>query len=132
MQLTMKMEGVENIQHELGNIMDKDKVENTLEKSAILVKAEAQRYCPVRTNFLHNSITEHKIGDLSWEVVATASYADYVEFGTFRMQTGTPQAPYIYTSSRGKYPSYRPFLRSALWDCQQRIIDMFEAMLNEQ
>ena len=132
MNLTLRMQGVEDIQRELGLLVNPEKISNTLRSSAILVEAEAKRYCPVRTNFLHNSITSRKIDTLTWEVAATAKYADYVEFGTFRMQSGTPQDPYIYTSSRGKYPSYRPFLRSALWDCQDRIIDMFNEAINEK
>ena len=131
MQLNLKMEGVENIQHDLGLLVDRQKISKTIEQSAMLVTGEAMRYCPVQTGRLQKSITPRRIDDLTWEVEATASYADFVEFGTFRMQSGTPEAPYVYTSSIGKYPSYRPFLRSALWDCQQRIIDMFEEALKQ-
>ena len=129
MKLTLKMTGIENIQHDLGLLVNPEKIAHTLEQAAILVKAEAQRYCPVRTNFLHNSIVEYRVNDLTWEVAATADYADIVEFGTFRGYIPDPLNPMIYTSSRGKYPSYRPFLRSALWDCQYRIIDMFQEAL---
>jgi HK97 gp10 family phage protein len=134
MNITLKMVGVDDIQRDLGLLVNRGKISRTLEKAAILVKSEAQRYCPYETGKLQSSIDEHKVSDLTWEIAATAEYADYVEFGTYKMRAGTPQAPYIYKgpSRVGKYPSYRPFLRSALWDCQQRIIDMFNEAINEK
>jgi len=129
--MTIKISGVEDIQRELGDIVTKQKIDEALEKSAILVKAEAQRYCPVRTNYLHNSIVEIKIDDYTWRVMASADYADYIEYGTFRIPAGTPENPLIYTSSAGKYPSYRPYLRSALYDCTERIQNIFDKVLNE-
>lgn len=134
MHLTLKIDGIQNIQHDLGLIVDRGKISRTLEQAADLVTGVAQVYCPVETTRLQESITPKKVDDLTWEIRATASYADYVEFGTYKMIAGSPENPYIYKgpSRVGKYPSYRPFLRSALWDCQQRIIDMFNQVLNEQ
>lgn len=131
MNITLKIAGITDIQRDLGLLVNRGKISRTLEKSAMLVTGEAMRYCPVMTGRLQKSITPRRVNDLTWEVEATATYADYIEFGTYRLKAGTPQAPYIYASSIGKYPSYRPFLRSALWDCQQRIINMFNEAINE-
>jgi hypothetical protein len=132
MNLTLKIQGIENIQHDLGLLVNPGKISKTLEQSAMLVTGEAMRYCPVDTGRLQKSITPWKISDFSWMIGATADYADYIEFGTYKLKAGTVQAPYIYASARtGKYPSYRPFLRSALWDCQQRIIDLFNEAIND-
>ena len=126
MQLKIKIEGISELQQELGDIVTNQKIDSTLQRSALLVQGEAMRYCPVATGRLQKSLITRKINSLTWEIEATASYADYIEFGTYKMIAGTPEQPYVYASVKtGKYPSYRPFLRSALWDCQDRIIDLF-------
>lgn len=132
MRLSLQMSGIADIQRDLGLMVNRGKISRVLQQAAMLVTGEAMRYCPVMTGRLQKSIVPRRISDLTWEVEATAGYADYVEFGTFKSISGTPDNPLIYTSTSGKYPSYRPFLRSALWDCQQRIIDMFDEALNEK
>lgn len=132
MQLTIKIDGIKNIQQNLGEIVTKEKIDNALNKSSILVQGEAMRYCPVMTGRLQKSLVVRKINSLAYEIAATASYADFVEYGTYKMKAGTPENPFIYTSTIGKYPSYRPFLRSALWDCQNRIEKLFEEAFNEK
>lgn len=133
MKLTLQLQGIEDIQHDLGLLVNREKITKTLQQSAMLVTGKAQLYCPVETGRLQKSITPHKLSDLTWEIAATADYADYVEFGTYKMKAGTPQSPYIYKgpSRIGKYPSYRPFLRSALWDAQRTITDMFNEAIND-
>jgi hypothetical protein len=126
MNLNLRVEGVENLQHELQDITNPDKLEHILEQGAVIIQAEAKHRCPVRFGVLEKSITHHKKGPLTQEIVASAPYADYIEYGTFRMTTGTPEHPFIYTSTSGKYPSYRPFLRSAAYDNFNRITEMFE------
>lgn len=133
MKLTLQIQGIEDIQHDLGLLVNRGKIMRTLEQAAKHVKGKAQVYCPVETTRLQQSIDAHKLSDLTWEIAATADYADYVEFGTYKMKAGTPQSPYIYKgpSRIGKYPSYRPFLRSALWDAQRTITDMFNEAIND-
>ena len=132
MKLTLQLQGIDDIQHDLGLLVNREKINKTLQQSAMLVTGEAMRYCPVDTGRLQKSIVPRKLSDLTWEIEATADYADYIEFGTYKLKAGTPQSPFIYASARtGKYPSYRPFLRSALWDCQERIIDMFNEAIND-
>jgi len=55
----------------------------------------AQGICPVRTGYLRSTIYFHTVSPLSFEFGASASYAVFVEMGTYRM------AP-------------RPFIRPAL------------------
>lgn len=50
-------------------------------KSARSVQRDAQRFAPVLTGLLRESIETHGAG-LTAEVVATARYSDYVEYGT--------------------------------------------------
>ncbi len=126
MKLNVRIDGIGNLQQELHDITDKDKIGHILELGAILIEGEAKRRCPVDTGRLMLSLTHHKKSELTYDIVASAPYADYVEYGTFRMITGTPEAPYIYTSTAGKYPSYRPFLRSAAYDNFNRIIELFD------
>lgn len=129
MNLNIRIDGVENLQQELKKITEPEKLEHILELGAIIIQTEAKRYCPVRYGMLMKSITHHKRGTLTQEIVASASYADYIEYGTFRLIVGTPESPYIYTSTSGKYPSYRPFLRSAAYDNFDRIIELFEKQM---
>uniref|UniRef100_A0A6M3L0X6 Putative tail protein n=1 Tax=viral metagenome TaxID=1070528 RepID=A0A6M3L0X6_9ZZZZ len=132
MKLRLQMEGIPEVQRELGKIVDHNKISRALQQAAMMVTGDAMRYCPVLTGRLQKSITPYKISDLTWEIRATANYADYIEFGTYKINIGTPDNPLIYMSGSGKYPSYRPFLRSALWDDQQKIIDMFDEALDEK
>jgi HK97 gp10 family phage protein len=106
--------------------LSKEDIEDTLEKAAILVEGEARRLCPVDTGRLQKSITHRKVSPTEQIIIASTDYAEYVEYGTTRMKVGTPEEPYVYTSRSGKYPSYRPFLRTALYQNTNRIIRMFE------
>ena len=129
MNIHIEMLGVQNLQSELKQIITTEKIEHTLEQGAIIIQAEAKRYCPMKTGRLMLSITRHKINPLTWEIGTSVPYANYVEYGTYRMTAGTPENPFIYTSSNGKYPSYRPFLRSAAYSNFDRIIQLFNKAL---
>ena len=129
MKLRFEIDGVEDIQHDFENLVSEQKIGRIMEQGAILVEGEAKRMCPVKTGRLMHSITHHRISNFTQEIAATASYADYVEYGTMYMEAGTPESPFTYTSSSGKYPSYRPYLRSALYHNINRIIDYFNKQL---
>jgi hypothetical protein len=131
MNLHVEMQGISNLQQELSGIVTTNKIEHVLELGAVIIEAEAKRYCPIKTGRLQLSITHHKQGPLTQEIVASAPYADAVEYGTYKMISGTPENPLIYTSSSGKYPSYRPFLRSAAYDNFDRVITLFEKEMNQ-
>jgi HK97 gp10 family phage protein len=132
MELSIRVEGIEKLQNDLKGIMKKEKLEHALELGAIIVEREAVRRCPVgKTGHLWQSIQHKKIGELTQEVRASAEYADFVEYGTMYMQAGQPESPYIYTSPGGHFPSYRPYLRSALYDKTDQIIKLVEKSLSE-
>jgi len=131
MNLKIQVSGINELQHELKGITDKQKISRILELGAIIIEGEAKRFCPVHTNRLLLSITHHKISDLTQEIVASAPYADFVEYGTYKMTVGSPENPHVYTSTSGKYPSYRPFLRSAAYSNFDRITKLFEDMMTD-
>jgi hypothetical protein len=74
----------------------------------------------------------YKSGDLQQKIIANTDYAEYIEYGTTRIKVGTIDDPLIYTSTRGKYPSYRPFLRPALYMNLERIMKYFDEQLGEK
>jgi len=126
-------EGVEGLQAELKGIISTEKLSHALELGAIAVESEAKLRCPVATGRLQKSIIRRKISDLTYEIKATANYADYIEYGTRYIIAGTPEDPYIYMGPvSGKFPSYRPFLRSALYDRFNQIIKLIEMELEKK
>jgi len=131
--ITIRVEGVGEIQSELGQVVDRGKISHLLEHGAIAIEGEAKLRCPVATGRLQKSILHRKISDLTFEIAATADYADYIEFGTRYIESGTPEAPYVYMGPvTGKFPSYRPFLRSAAYGKISQITSMIEQGLNEK
>lgn len=58
-------------------------------KSASDLKSQAQRFAPVDTGNLRQSIITRATGPLESEISSTADYAVYQEYGT-RHQPGTP------------------------------------------
>lgn len=130
--LSAQIIGVPQMQIKLKKMMDKTELEKIMEQAAILVEGEAKRMCPVMTGRLQQSITHHKKGALTQEIVASTDYASYVEYGTTRLMVGSVEDPMVYTSTSGKYPSYRPFLRPALYQNIHRIEAMFDRQLDEK
>jgi len=125
------IEGMEQLNHELQRACSLDGLEKGLKGAAILAEGEAKRRCPVETGRLQRSIFHRKLSRLTQELRASANYADYVEYGTFRMRAGTPEQPLVYTSASGKYPSYRPFMRSALYSNYERMIAVIQKEIDE-
>src|SRR5690349_19266028 len=84
MGFTLKIEGFEKVQKHFASMPKKlqSEVSAELEDSANIIAGAAKRDVPVDTGFLKNSISVHKVGPLTIEVVASANYAAFVEFGT--------------------------------------------------
>jgi len=127
------MEGFETLQKEIKETVTKQDIHDALYESVILIEREAKLRCPVQFNVLAPSITHHKISDLTYEIGAYADYADYIEFGTMYIKCGTPEQPFISRSGAPglKFPSYRPFLRSALYSKLDEINRIFEDRINK-
>jgi hypothetical protein len=160
MKLTINMTGFESLQKEIKETVTKQDIQGALLDSVLLVEREAKIRCPVQFGILRDSITHHKISDLTYEIGAYAKYADYIEFGTMShwveptnkqalhwkikgedffskghmvsgIKVGTPEQPFIYKTPKKAYPSYRPFLRSALYSKLEEINRIFENRMNK-
>jgi hypothetical protein len=132
--ITLRVDGIPELQAELKDKINPKKISHSLYMGVLDMEAEAKRRCPVGlTRQLLASITHYppNEGSLIYEIMATAPYADCIEYGTMYIYSGTPEDPYIYTSTIGKYPSYRPFLRSAVYDKFNTVVNMIEQSLNE-
>lgn len=88
-----------------------------IQKSAQDIKATAQRYAPVDTGYLMNSITYETgvdSGGVWGEIGPTAEYGAYVEFGTTR------QAPQLYMT--GAFDKHVPAIEAALDQAVARLL----------
>jgi HK97 gp10 family phage protein len=128
------MTGFDTMQKEIKESVSKEKISKALLESVHIVEREAKIRCPVQFGNLRDSITHNKISDLTYELGAYADYADYIEFGTMHINVGTEDNPLIYTSSPpgSKFPSYRPFLRSALYSKMNEIEQIFDNMMGKK
>lgn len=57
-------------------------LDSVVEARARELEAEAKRRAPVNLGTLRNGIITQRQGDKEWDVVSTADYSAYVEFGT--------------------------------------------------
>lgn len=102
------------------------------QNAAAAVQAESQAIVPVDTGALKGSAstsTEWTGRKVSAYVTYSAFYAAYVEFGTGRRGAESAGAgPYAYKQS---WPGMaaQPYLRPALDNCRQQILDAFKAAL---
>ncbi len=115
----------------LTNVSQND-ITSALTKAAIIVEGEAKRLCPVMTGRLQKSISHRMVSPNEQMVYAATDYAELVEYGTAKTGYYDPKDPKIYTSSAGKYPSYRPFLRTALYMNEKRITDLFNELMRKK
>ena len=105
------VEGIEEFQEALRNFdsaMQKQ-VHRQLVSWAADVKALAKQLVPVRTGHLRSTIYA-KISEWVAEVGAEATYALFVEFGTYRMRA----RPYLYPAIREHLPQLERIILDAL------------------
>jgi HK97 gp10 family phage protein len=63
-----------------------DKCEKMIERTAIKIESKAKYYCPVDTGRLRSSISHRLSYDrLGAEIGTNVDYAEFVEFGTSKM-----------------------------------------------
>jgi HK97 gp10 family phage protein len=60
-------------------------VDDALDFEVSAMQTRAQSLAPKRTGRLANSIIARRVGEWAFQLLALASYAQYVEFGTRRM-----------------------------------------------
>lgn len=97
----LNLSGLENLQNKLKKLENNLKTEVALELSASTMNIEkgAKRRAPVNLGTLRQSIHAVSSGPLTHMVVAQATYAPYVEFGT----GGKVQIPPGYESFAAQY-----------------------------
>ena len=76
---------------------------------------EAKHLCPVRTGYLRSTISA-KVTPSKAEVGATAPYAGYVEFGTWKMGAQT--------SLRPSFDFWAPFFKKEMEWLMERMVAM--------
>lgn len=81
-----------------------------LEAGARIVETHAKVLCPVDTGFLRNSITVDSVTPMEAIIAPHTDYAEYVEFGTSRMEA-------------------QPYMRPALDEHEGEIIRAVEATI---
>jgi HK97 gp10 family phage protein len=79
-----------------------------LTNAAELVQGAAQTYAPVRTGYLRSSIS-YNVSGMVATIIASASYAPYVEFGHAVRSGWKVKGPVV-----GHVPPH-PFMRPALY-----------------
>jgi HK97 gp10 family phage protein len=77
-------------------------LEAAVAKVALTIEAGGKMRAPIDTGHLRNSIQARPVGSATWEVVAQAHYAVYVEMGT-------------------RYMRARPFLGPAVEDARRAV-----------
>lgn len=102
-------------------------VRASVQASANLIQEAAQRYCPVETGALRDSITV-ELSETGKTVVGTVAphtdYASYVEYGTGRR--GDPAVPH--TDKPGQSP--QPYMRPAMDESKGAILDLFRSNIS--
>ena len=100
----------DNMLQDLPSKLSKEANESARE-GALDVAREAKRIVAVDTGFLRSTIFVRELDYNRFEIVATAPYAGYVEYGTYRMVA-------------------RPYIRPALFrfsgTWKKKILDRFE------
>jgi len=84
--LSINIIGTGNIQNKLQNKVNNRKIEETLDSTALKIENDAKQICPVDTGRLRGSINTRKCGSTCRSIGTSVEYAQYVEFGTRRMQ----------------------------------------------
>src|SRR5712692_10290859 len=106
LRLNIRTTGIKQVVDEFRGFNSRltDAVTSSLGDAANEIANLAQRYAPVRTGALRDSINAEQTGPMSYGISADAEYATFVEFGTIRMLA-------------------RPFMRPAVIEGNQLILE---------
>lgn len=140
--IVIKIEGLEEVIDNLGEVMDDKKLIKALGKACALVERDAKKKAPKGTGELRNSITSkvEREGNGAVGIVFTPlEYAPYVEFGTglFAEDGGRTDVPWNYQDDKGEWHSTsgmhpQPFMRPALNENREKIKRLLkEGVLND-
>lgn len=130
--MDLKIEGLENLEIEINDLIDIINAEKAMQKVCGLVEAEAKKKAPKNTGALIRSITstvEYEGDDLVGTIFTPLEYAPYVEYGTgLFAETQGRQTPWAYQDpktgewiwTKGQHP--QPYLRPALYENREKIM----------
>lgn len=135
---SFRMEGLDKLIHKLDELPKSltAEIEGELIAGARKIERNAKTDAPADTGRLRNSISMHKIGPISFEVIAQVKYAPFVEFGTgtlvrvpaglesYAMQFKGSQAPWVALPAR-------PFLFSNYLRERPEIIKRLKAVISD-
>lgn len=131
----MEILGLDEILSDLDKLVDPQKLERGLGKAAMIVERDAKKKAPKDSGELRRSISSEVQGK-SAVVFTPLEYAPYVEYGTglFAENGGRKDVPWSYQDDEGNWHSTsgqhpQPFLRPALQENKQRILDAIKGEL---
>lgn len=131
MAVDIYVEGLDGVLERLENIVDNDKLTQSLKKACALVEREAKIKAPKDTGELRRSITSEVRQDgtdLIGVVFTPLEYAPYIEYGTglFAEEGGRQDVPWHYKDDEGNWHTTsgqrpQPYLRPALNENREEI-----------
>ena len=78
------------------------------------------RFCPVKTGMLRDSIYIRKISSGVYQMGATMYYGVWHEYGSYNIKGGTADSPNLIKTG------YSPFIRPALWIMLKKFPNIFK------
>ena len=136
-----RIEGADHIIESLEDLIDMQKLEQTMGKACAIVERSAKQKAPKDTGALRRSITSkiEVVDDSIVGIVFTPlEYAPYVEYGTglFAESGGRKDVPWNYQDDEGKWHSTsgqkpQPFMRPALEENKQLIKQILKEELTK-
>lgn len=131
-----RIEGADHIIESLEDLIDMQKLEQTMGKACAIVERSAKQKAPKDTGALRRSITSkiEVVDDSIVGIVFTPlEYAPYVEYGTglFAEEGGRIDVPWNYQDDKGEWHSTsgqkpQPYMRPALEENREKIKRLFE------
>ena len=131
-----RIEGADHIIESLEDLIDMQKLEQTMGKACAIVERSAKQKAPKDTGALRRSITSkiEVVDDSIVGVVFTPlEYAPYVEYGTglFAEEGGRIDVPWNYQDDEGEWHSTsgqkpQPYMRPALEENREKIKRLFK------
>ena len=131
-----RIEGADHIIESLEDLIDIQKLEQTMGKACAIVERSAKQKAPKDTGALRRSITSkiEVVDDSIVGIVFTPlEYAPYVEYGTglFAEEGGRIDVPWNYQDDKGEWHSTsgqkpQPYMRPALEENREKIKRLFK------
>ena len=140
--MSIRIEGLDEVLDAIDNLGSIERYKNALGRACALVERSAKENAPKGVGELRRSITS-KIEDSGDEIVGVVytplEYAPYVEYGTglFAEDGGGRQdVPWHYQDDEGEWHTTsgqhpQPYMRPALDENRERILEMFKEALSD-